>query len=153
MGTRKPRISKADEIVTEKALDRLQAKQDTSGLRPFSSGDVGNPDGKPANLAARIRERTNNGEIITTFLVGLIERGLGTVRDRVEAGKILYERGWGKSPETHLVGAMSPEQAQLAASLSREQLMALIGDPGPLPEGTVEGTLVPQLPENTDPTD
>lgn len=153
MTTKRGARTFAESEVTETALDQIESAGAASKRPTYQQGQSGNVDGRPANLAARIRERTNNGEIITTFLVGLIERGLGTVRDRVEAGKILYERGWGKSPETHLVGAMSPEQAQLAASLSREQLMALIGDPGPLPEGTVEGTLVPQLPENTDPTD
>lgn len=94
-------------------------------------GQSGNPGGRPKGLAARIRE-TNSPERLATAFEEIAYDPNTSARDRMEALRWLGERGYGKTPEVTLVGAMTEEQRDAAAELSRDQLLALI-DTGPAP--------------------
>jgi hypothetical protein len=65
-----------------------------AGFRP---GVSGNPAGRPAGLARRVREIVgDDGEAIATFLVEVMNDEGERTRDRLEAARLLGDRGWGK---------------------------------------------------------
>ncbi len=128
----------------------VQAEQEhtqferTKGAHLWRPGQSGNPGGRPKGLAARIRE-TNPPERLAEAFEAIAYDPATSPRDRMEALRWLGERGYGKTPETHLVGALSDDQRDAAAELTREQLLGLI-DAGPvlaaLPSGQVAGSVV-----------
>jgi hypothetical protein len=65
-----------------------------------------------------------------TFMADVL-RGVvrASTRDRIEAGRWLGDRGWGKAAETVLSGSLSSDQQAIAAELTREQLLALAEAP------------------------
>ena len=63
-------------------------------------GQSGNPGGRPRGVAARAREYAGeDGADIFAFLRRIVDAEGENTRDRIEAGKILLERGWGKAPQ------------------------------------------------------
>lgn len=87
--------------------------------RPFQPGTTGNPGGRPKGIASKVRELfdDDDGETIIRFLQGVMagevvtinvdaKNGAQTrsyakanVKERLEAAKLLMERGWGKPPQ------------------------------------------------------
>jgi hypothetical protein len=85
-----------------------------SAGRPFAKGQSGNPGGRPAGLAAYIRQKCGeDGKNLTDFwlLVAYgtdaeIKQRLGckhppSFRDRMAAADALADRGYGKPIQTH----------------------------------------------------
>src|SRR3954469_14083584 len=90
----------------------------------------GNPGGKPMGLARRVREATNQGQRIIDIFTDILEgRIKSTARDRIEAGRWLADRGFGKVPETFLAGALPEELKETVAQLTADQLLALASGP------------------------
>ena len=65
----------------------------------FQPGQSGNPGGRPRGLASKVREVTKDGADPILFLMDVLEgKVTGTrVKDRIEASKILLDRGFGKA--------------------------------------------------------
>ena len=65
--------------------------------KPFPPGVSGNPGGRPKGLARRVRELVGeDGEAIVQFLVETMHDSSVRTRDRLEAARLLADRGWGR---------------------------------------------------------
>lgn len=99
---------------------------------------------KRANASAQIRALWPDGTLF--ILVSEIAAGVRkATREQLAAAKDLMDRGWGKAPETHIVGSMDQEQREAAAALTKEQLLGLLDTSaaevaGPVVEGIVVTT-------------
>ena len=61
------------------------------------AGASGNPGGRPKGLARRVREIVgNDGEPIARYLLEVMQDDRQRTRDRLEAARLLADRGWGK---------------------------------------------------------
>ena len=79
--------------------------------------------GTPAvNLAKLIRNLTNDGVLLAETLVEIVTDGETTKRDRIEAAKVLLERGFGKPLETHLQVHASVDDAGAVTALADTEL-------------------------------
>ena len=132
----RPKGSKSKEKRVEESVAelKLEAKSITSDPR----GTKGQ--------AAHIRALWPNGALFV--LVSEIASGVRKAsREQMTACKELMDRGWGRAPETHIVGSMDSEQREAAAALTKEQLLGLL-DAGSGPLATevatdvVQGTVV-----------
>ena len=70
----------------------------TQNLKPWQPGQSGNPGGRPKGAARRAREAVGNDpntvyEVFRTILFDESEK----TADRINVGKELLDRGWGKS--------------------------------------------------------
>ena len=111
----------------------------------FLPGNCANPGGRPKGLASAIRERVGkDGERILAMLLGVLEDEGASRRDRLDAAKILLDRGWGKSPETH-VQIDATASALESAGLSPADLVAMARGEG-LPAPSTEAS-TPAQPE------
>jgi hypothetical protein len=92
--------------------------------RGFLPGQSGNPGGRPRGLARRIRELVGeDGEAIAAFMLQVMLDDRERTRDRLEAGRFLAERGWGKP-----VQALDVEVTPRAPQLDPEALAGLTDD-------------------------
>src|SRR5262245_60990717 len=66
--------------------------------RGFMPGRSGNPGGRPQGLARATRELVGeDGVKLAEFWVSIMEDPLRRDSDRLEASRLLAERGWGKA--------------------------------------------------------
>jgi hypothetical protein len=73
----------------------------------FAPGSSGNPGGRPRCLARAVRELVGeNGEAIVQFWLDLMHDETARAADRLEASRLLAERGWGKA--TLPIAAVEP---------------------------------------------
>lgn len=109
--------------------------------KPFVKGQSGNPGGRARGLERRVRELLKGD--IDAMTLAMRDIALGTppaegplasvaikTRDRIEAYKVLTDRGWGKPKQivdmNH--GAqplLTEDQAKILADLTEEQLEGL----------------------------
>ncbi len=74
--------------------------------RPFEPGQSGNPGGRPRGLASAVRETlktaTRDGEdpafVLARFFAAVVADPTNKLEHRMEAGRWLSDRGWGKAP-------------------------------------------------------
>lgn len=111
-----------DAVINEQVLAHVEKEPKPYG---FVKGKTGNPGGRPKGLAARIRE-TNPPDRISAAFEEIAYSTKVPARDRMEALRWLGERGYGRTPEVHMVGALNEEQRDAAAELTRDQLLALL---------------------------
>jgi hypothetical protein len=70
-----------------------------ANLKPFPKGVSGNPGGRAKGLQRRVRELVGDDrDKIAVFLADTFNDETAKMGDRLEAAKILLERGWGKAP-------------------------------------------------------
>lgn len=111
----------------------------------FAPGNNANPGGRPKGLAVAVREATNDGADLVTFLLDVFngrstDRRLNTARMRMDACLTLLERGWGR-PVSQVevaaaVGTVNVQPVPLDAERIRDLLAGLAEVmPEPLPEG------------------
>jgi hypothetical protein len=67
--------------------------------RPFVKGKSGNPGGRPKGLARSARELVGeNGRALADFWFEVLQDTDAKMADRLEASRLLADRGWGKAP-------------------------------------------------------
>lgn len=65
----------------------------------FTPGVSGNPGGRPRGLSRRVRELVGeDGGAIAEYMLSVMEDDHARNADRIEAGKWLADRGFGKAP-------------------------------------------------------
>lgn len=98
--------------------------------------------------AAWLRARYPQGELLV-IAAKIADGTARATREQTMMLKDLLDRTYGRSPETHLVGAMPEEQRELAAELTKEQLLGLL-DAGSL--ATESATVNGEVLDSTDGT-
>ena len=124
---RAPKPAKASKHVFRKASSPRLPAPDLRVLKfhPDGTAKVGLP-GRPTNLAAAIREKTNSGRDLVNVLIeiGLNERGDVRYTDQVSAIGMLLDRGWGRAVQT--IAEIDATSSNLdLATLSSEELATL----------------------------
>ena len=82
----------------------VQSKPETTRVggvtgKGFPPGVSGNPGGRPKGLSRRVRELVgDDGQAIAEFMFSVMEDDRARTADRIDAGKWLADRGFGKSP-------------------------------------------------------
>ena len=84
--------------------------------RRFQPGVSGNPGGRRSGLAKLVRRSTRNGRELVDFLIAVLRDDEASRRDRLEAAKVLLDRGFGRVPAT-----LDPLLALEAAEAAKDQ--------------------------------
>ena len=64
----------------------------------FMPGQSGNPGGRAKGLARYVRELVgDDGQIIAEFMLNVLHDTTATIKERMDAGTWLADRGWGKA--------------------------------------------------------
>jgi hypothetical protein len=106
----------------------MDIKRDSNGRIVAGSGSL-NAGGRPSGLSRRIRELVGESpeemiQIAISFAKGEIPGQ--SPKDRLEALKLIFDRGWGRSPETIVTANLNEvSENNPIAQLSRSQLEAL----------------------------
>ena len=93
----------------------------------FTPGVSGNPGGRPKGLSRRVRELVGeDGGAIAEYMLEVMNDERARTADRIEAGKWLADRGFGKAPLVIDAG-VSPEQLleEYFSTLSLEDLQTM----------------------------
>lgn len=97
----------SDDARSDDARALVQSKGETTQTdlaggvtgKGFMPGQSGNPGGRPRGLQRRVRDEFgNDGDGLVAFLAGVVTDADAKTTDRLEAARILLERGWGKAP-------------------------------------------------------
>ena len=90
----------------------------------FTPGVSGNPGGRPKGLSRRVRELVGeDGGAIAEYMLSVMEDDRARTADRIEAGKWLADRGFGKATLVVSAGATPEELLQgFLRKLSNEDL-------------------------------
>src|SRR5688572_20773512 len=85
------------------------------------------PPGRPTEaLMARVRYATRDGQDLVDLLLKVMRGSIrGTVKDRIDAAKYLWDRGYGKALETTLTLEADARQLPRYAEISSETLLTL----------------------------
>lgn len=117
-------------------------------------GPSANPGGRPKGIASRIRELTNDGDDILKMFAKVVSGDLhGSTRDKLEAGKVLMDRMWGKSVEFQAVMNLAADEStqQLAGEALEALARTLKGTtPAALPTPAPEARALPVSAEVVD---
>ena len=90
--------------------------------------------GKPVKgLSQLVREATDNGRAIVEMLTGIALDDSAAARDRISAGSILLDRGFGKAVETTLTLQADASGSEALSALADAELERLAQTLGPSP--------------------
>jgi hypothetical protein len=95
----------------------------------FQPGVSGNPGGRPHGLARAARAAVgDDGERIIGFWISVMDDEDASTRDRLEASRLLADRGWGKVTTQAPLYAAQTETAQPEVDRrpTRERMLALL---------------------------
>lgn len=88
-------------------------------------GQSGNPGGRPKGLSRRVRELVgDNGEVVAEYMFSVLSNETERTADRMEAGKWLGDRGFGKAALVVDMGVTEQAVLELLRGLSTEDLVA-----------------------------
>jgi hypothetical protein len=115
----------------------VSAAQNSSGSagkvgRPFHPGQSGNPGGRPKGLARATRELVgDDGMKLAAFWLSIMDDPMRRDSDRLEASRLLADRGWGKAASFEPVEGDPLDLAALegAAEEFRAKILRLAGEP------------------------
>jgi hypothetical protein len=80
-------------------LTPMSTTQNRDGSGRWPKGISGNPGGRPQGLARATRELVGeDGQKLAEFWLSIMEDPMRRDSDRLEASKLLADRGWGKAP-------------------------------------------------------
>lgn len=85
------------------------------------------------SLAQQVRDATADGTDVVTVLVTILHDETAAHRDRIHAGSILLDRGWGTSVQTSVVLQADASQSEALAQLADAELERLAASLGPAP--------------------
>lgn len=95
--------------------------------RGFVPGRSGNPSGRPKGLARRVRELVgDDGQAIAAFMCDVMHDERARMADRIEAGRWLADRGFGRSVQSFDVAVNQVTMEDLFRGISTEDLDALL---------------------------
>ena len=87
---------------------------------PFKPGQSGNPAGRPKSLARKTRELVGeDGEPLVRLWLAIMNDAGAKPSERIEASKLLADRGWGKAVDVR----MQDEEDPLGLTDARERLV------------------------------
>ena len=90
-------------------------------------GRSGNPGGRRKGLGRRVRELVGeDGELIATYMLSVMLDERARTADRIEAGKWLADRGFGKAPVVVESGVRDDVVREFLRGLSTADLDAMI---------------------------
>jgi hypothetical protein len=93
----------------------------------FKPGVSGNPGGRPKGLSRRVRELVGeNGEAIAEYMLSVMNDERARTADRLEAGKWLADRGFGRALQALDIDVNQYPVVDLT-KVSTEDLDALLG--------------------------
>ncbi len=122
-------------LPTDRGMESDSKPTWSSNLRPYRPGQSGNPSGRPRGgkgLAARIREKTRDGEELVDLLRRIANgEEKATARDRLTAAGMLFERGFGRPIDIHAEVRVDDETqtyVQTMAADALEQLARALKD-------------------------
>lgn len=98
----------------------------------FVPGVSGNPAGRPLSPVAQIIAKSNNGERMVALLLSIVD-GKGKPKprwsDRIEAARLLLDRGWGRPLQTTEVtgpGGGPIQSLNIMATVDTDTLRKLV---------------------------
>ena len=97
--------------------------------RGFQLGVSGNPGGRPHGLARAARAAVgDDGERIIAFWLSVMDDEDASTRDRLEASRLLADRGWGKVTTQAPLDVLKAESAppEVDRRPTREGMLALL---------------------------
>lgn len=104
-------------------------------LKPFPKGVSGNPSGRAKGIARRAREAVgDNGDRLILFWLDVLESEDSPMAARLEASRLLAERGFGKAASFAPVEEEDPLGLEGASDKLTERLARVL----PLHDGTGE---------------
>lgn len=89
--------------------------------------------GPTKGLAQLVRERTRNGDALVEMLAGIAFDPDAAARDRISAGSILLDRGFGRAVETTLTLQADASGSEALSALADAELERLAQTLGPSP--------------------
>ncbi len=110
----------------------VQSRPETTRLggvtgKGFAPGVSGNPGGRPKGLSRRVRELVgDDGQAVAEFMLSVMEDDHARTADRIDAGKWLADRGFGKAALVVSSGVTAQHLLQeFFSKLSLEDLEAM----------------------------
>ena len=101
--------------------------------RGFRPGRSGNPGGRPQSLAKATRQLVGeDGMKLAAFWLSIMQDETRRDSDRLEASKLLADRGWGKAPTFAALEEEDPlglAALEGAAEEFRARILTLASDP------------------------
>ena len=95
----------------------------------FRSGESGNPGGRLHGLARAARAAVgDDGHRIIDFWISVMDDDTASTRDRLEASKLVADRGWGRVTAHAPLDVLRAEAAPLEVDRrpTRERMLALV---------------------------
>jgi hypothetical protein len=92
----------------------------------FKPGNNANPTGRPVRHLDELKKLTNNGQDVVKLLWDVASGSIRVDRQRMDAITHIFNRLYGKLPDTLVTGELDGAAKTAVAELSKENLEALV---------------------------